>query len=275
MSRNLGLCVSVWLIATLLVGCSSQPRAPAPVVDRTAMSAQAASQRAFPPGAENAGRPGFYTVRPGDTLIRISMDHAQNWRDLQSWNDLGDPDRLVVGQVLRVVPPTQARASTGVVSTPVTSGMAQQRSVDEAPVASATPPAAAPVAQQPTQQSGTPVQFIWPASGRVVSTFNEASNKGIGIAGSAGDPVMASADGRVVYAGSLRGYGNLIVINHNNVMWTAYAHNQSLLVKEDQTVRQGQRIADMGSSDSDTVKLHFEVRRQGKPVDPLGHLPRR
>jgi lipoprotein NlpD len=123
--------------------------------------------------------------------------------------------------------------------------------------------------------AGGSVNFIWPANGNVVATFDASANKGIGIAGRAGDPVMAAADGRVVYAGSLRGYGNLIVVNHNNTLWTAYAHNQALLVKEDQTVRQGQRIAEMGSSDSDVVKLHFEVRRQGTPVDPLTQLPRR
>jgi lipoprotein NlpD len=107
-----------------------------------------------------------------------------------------------------------------------------------------------------------------------VGTFDEAKNKGIDIAGKAGDPVLAAADGRVVYAGSgLRGYGNLIIIKHNNTYLTAYAHNRSLLVKEDQAVRQGQRIAEMGSTDSDQVKLHFEIRRQGKPVDPVRYLP--
>jgi lipoprotein NlpD len=107
-----------------------------------------------------------------------------------------------------------------------------------------------------------------------VGTFDEAKNKGIDIAGKVGDPVLAAADGRVVYAGSgLRGYGNLIIIKHNNTYLTAYAHNRSLLVKEDQAVRQGQRIAEMGSTDSDQVKLHFEIRRQGKPVDPVRYLP--
>ena len=109
----------------------------------------------------------------------------------------------------------------------------------------------------------------------MIESFDETRNKGIGIAGRAGDPVLAAA-GRVVYAGSgLRGYGNLIIIKHNNTFLTAYAHNQALLVREDQMVRQGQRIADMGSSDADRVKLHFEVRRQGRPVDPTAFLPRR
>jgi lipoprotein NlpD len=110
----------------------------------------------------------------------------------------------------------------------------------------------------------------------VLAGFDEQKNKGIDIAGRAGDPVVAAADGRVVYAGAgLRGYGNLIILKHNNTYLTAYAHNQTLLVKEDQAVRKGQKIAEMGSTDTDRVKLHFEIRRQGKPVDPTRYLPPR
>jgi lipoprotein NlpD len=110
----------------------------------------------------------------------------------------------------------------------------------------------------------------------VLAGFDEARNKGYDIAGKAGDPVMAAADGRVVYAGAgLRGYGNLIILKHNNTYLTAYAHNQTLLVKEDQTVRKGQKIAEMGATDADRVKLHFEIRRQGKPVDPSRYLTAR
>jgi lipoprotein NlpD len=118
------------------------------------------------------------------------------------------------------------------------------------------------------------VAMLWPASGTVVATFDEVKNKGVDIAGKLGDPVNAVADGRVVYAGAgLRGYGNLIILKHNDTYLTAYAHNQTLLVKEDQSVRKGQKIAEMGNSDADRVKLHFEVRKQGKPVDPLKYLP--
>ena len=114
------------------------------------------------------------------------------------------------------------------------------------------------------------------AAGAVISGFDEVKNKGVDIGGAAGDPVVAAADGRVVYVGSsLRGYGNLIILKHNNTYLTAYAHNQALLVKEDQTVRKGQKIAEMGNSDADRIKLHFEVRRQGKPVDPAKYLPPR
>jgi lipoprotein NlpD len=117
------------------------------------------------------------------------------------------------------------------------------------------------------------VSFQWPARGNLISGFDEAKNKGLDIGGKVGDPVMAAADGRVVYAGAgLRGYGNLIIIKHNNTYLTAYAHNQTLLVKEDQVIKRGQKIAEMGNSDADQVKLHFEIRRQGKPVDPAKYL---
>jgi lipoprotein NlpD len=120
------------------------------------------------------------------------------------------------------------------------------------------------------------VGWIWPAHGNLIAGFDEAKNKGLDIAGKAGEPVFASADGRVVYAGAgLRGYGNLIILKHNNTYLTAYAHNQTLLVKEDQSVQKGQKIAEMGNSDADRVKLHFEIRRQGKPVDPARYLPAR
>jgi lipoprotein NlpD len=110
----------------------------------------------------------------------------------------------------------------------------------------------------------------------VLAGFDEAKNNGLDFAGKAGDPVMAAADGKVVYAGSgLRGYGNLVILKHNNTYLTAYAHNQTLLVKEDQAVQKGQRIAEMGSTDADRVKLHFEIRKQGKPVDPTKYLPSR
>ena len=108
------------------------------------------------------------------------------------------------------------------------------------------------------------------------SGFDESKNKGIDIVGKAGDPVWAAADGRVVYAGAgLRGYGNLIILKHSNQFLTAYAHNQVLLVREDQSVKKGQKIAEMGNSDAEQVKLHFEIRKQGKPVDPMKFLPAR
>jgi len=128
-----------------------------------------------------------------------------------------------------------------------------------------------------TTSADDAVSWAWPVQqGAVLSGFDEVKNKGVDLAGNLGDPVLAAADGRVVYSGAgLRGYGNLIILKHNNTYLTAYAHNQTLLVKEDQTVRKGQKIAEMGNSDADRIKLHFELRRQGKPVDPLKFLPAR
>ncbi|MBS0300610.1 MAG: peptidoglycan DD-metalloendopeptidase family protein, partial [Proteobacteria bacterium] len=147
-----------------------------------------------------------------------------------------------------------------------------------APAASAATAAAAPPPPPPPPPSAGAdnVKFIWPAKGAVIARFDEDKNKGLGIGGKEGEPVVAAADGRVVYAGAgLRGYGNLIIIKHNNTFLTAYAHNKKLLVKEDQNVKKGQEIAEMGSSDADRVKLHFEIRRSGKPVDPARYLPPR
>ena len=139
--------------------------------------------------------------------------------------------------------------------------------------APAAAPASAPAAGANAEDE---IAWIWPTSGGVLAGFDEVKNKGLDIGGTAGEAVVAAADGRVVYVGAgLRGYGNLIILKHNNTYLTAYAHNQTLLVKEDQSVRKGQKIAEMGNSDADRVKLHFEVRRQGKPVDPAKYLPPR
>ncbi|MFT4196118.1 peptidoglycan DD-metalloendopeptidase family protein, partial [Ottowia sp.] len=165
------------------------------------------------------------------------------------------------------VPPRAAASAPVPVATQTTPGV----------VAAVPAPAPAPApSPAPPSAGADDVEFIWPASGQVVARFDEAKNKGLAIAGKAGDPVVAAADGRVVYAGAgLRGYGNLIILKHNNTFLTAYAHNQTLLVKEDQTVKKGQKIAEMGSTDADRVKLHFEIRRSGKPVDPSRYLPAR
>lgn len=222
------------------------------------------------PGAENAGKPGYYTVKPGETLMRIAADNGLNWRDIARWSNLENPNVIEVGQVLRVVPPVTATAAAAPAATaPAVTGA-------NTPAATPAPaPAPAAAASAPAAADGN-LGFIWPSSGAVIAGFDDARNKGLDIGGKAGDPVVAAADGRVIYSGAgLRGYGNLILIKHNNTYLTAYAHNQTLLVKDDQVVKKGQKIAEMGSSDADRVKLHFEVRRQGKPVDPSRYLPSR
>ena len=120
------------------------------------------------------------------------------------------------------------------------------------------------------------IAWVWPNNGKIIGTFSEGASKGIDIAGKAGDPVLAAGEGKVVYSGNaVRGYGKLVIIKHTSTYLSAYAHNQNILVKDGQKVNKGQKIAEMGNSDADQVKLHFEVRRQGKPVDPLKYLPPR
>jgi len=219
------------------------------------------------PGFENAGKPGYYTVKPGDTLIRIGLDTGQNFRDIVRWNNLENPNLIEVGQVLRIVPPSSDNPL--VVTRPVTSG-----TVGTSTAAAPVRPASVPASNPQSASTEDDIAWIWPAQGKLITGFDEVKNKGYDIDGKAGDAIIASADGRVVYAGAgLRSYGNLIILKHNNTYLTAYAHNQTLLVKEDQTVKKGQKIAEMGNSDADRVKLHFEIRRQGKPVDPAKYLP--
>ena len=266
---------------SVLSGCAPQAPMRAPPVEDRGLGAgsfgpgSAPGVAAMPvkplPGAENAGKPGYYTVKPGDTVRKVAQETGQSWRDIARWSELSNADLIEVGQVLRVVPPgapgtsgavAQAPAAPAVIGTPL------------APAAQTPTPAARPA--PPPASGEEELAFIWPAPGPLLASFDEAKNKGYDIGGKAGDPVIAAADGRVVYAGAgLRGYGNLIILKHNNTYLTAYAHNQTLLVKEDQSVRKGQKIAEMGSSDSDRVKLHFEIRRQGKPVDPARYLASR
>lgn len=182
-----------------------------------------------------------YTVQPGDTLIRIGLDSGQSPNDIARWSGLSDPSKIVAGQVLRLVPPTPA--------TP-------------------TPPG--PIVKDDE------LTWAWPAEGRILASFSQLKTKGLDIGGAAGDAVLAAADGKVIYAGAdLRGYGNSIIVKHNKTYVTLYAHNRSLLVKEDDVIKRGQKIAEMGSSETDRVKLHFEVRKLGTSVDPSAYLPAR
>ena len=173
--------------------------------------------------------------------------------------------------------PVPAPATAGVATAPVAGAAAVVGQALPSAAATATAPAAPPApAASAAKAAEDNISFIWPTEGTVIAGFDDAKNKGIDIAGKAGQPVVAAADGRVAYVGAaIRGLGNLIILKHSNTMFTAYAHNQTLLVKEDQTVKQGQKIAEMGSSDTDRIKLHFEIRRKGTPVDPVKLLPAR
>ena len=295
-------------VAAILAGCTVT--APAPVEDRAALPPSAATTpppEVKPP--EEKPLP-THTVKRGETLVGIALQYGLDYRELAAWNNIVNPNQLSTGQVLIVAAPAGAKPPAGPVATPLAvpgppiearplsntpsakveprgqkvpysdRALAQLSSEASAAPPGPTPappvtPVPAPAAPDP-ERSGTDredVDWMWPTKGKILAPFTEAS-KGVDIAGRKGAPVLAAASGRVVYAGAgLRGYGKLIIIKHNNTRLSAYAHNENLLVKEQQDVRKGQKIAEMGSTDSDQVKLHFEVRRVGKPVDPQKILP--
>jgi lipoprotein NlpD len=329
-------------VVALLFGCMTRP--PAPVVERVPFPFAGQAQAPRPPeglpGREaEAPPPQTYTVKRGDTLHQIALDHGLDYRELAAWNNIENVNVIRVGQVLVLGPPAgqpgvatapgQPGAATAPLVTvaPVTPGAGETRPPQVtpttpsgrpntatfktepravkipysehafaqlqhtpatapvatiAPEARATPaPAIAPAAPSKPESGRVPeiddnnLGWIWPATGKIVAGFSESANlKGIDIAGKAGQPVVASAAGKVVYAGTgLRGYGKLIIVKHNNTFLSAYAHNREISVKEGQQVAKGQKIAEMGDTDADQVKLHFEIRRLGKPVDPTKFLP--
>lgn len=298
MKSSVFLC-AIAVQAALLSACVSQR--PAPVVDRSAATAKPAT------AAESAATPireakdGIYTVQRGDTLYSIALTFGVDHRDLARWNNLADPTQLQVGQALRVTGPPEATVAT---VTPVTPGGATEvrplpppgvapAPAETAPAAPTAPPpptvqaappgptppavaAAPPTKVEPVRPAETSIQWQWPAPGKVIEGFDGPRNKGIDIAGNEGAPVLAAADGEVVYVGSaVRGYGNLVIVRHSEEFITAYAHNSKVVVQERQAVKRGQKIAELGRSDADRPKLHFEVRHQGKPVDPIKYLPPR
>ncbi|WP_333974777.1 peptidoglycan DD-metalloendopeptidase family protein [Burkholderia cepacia] len=270
------ICVAAF--STLLAACATRLDN-APVVDRSgSLGTTAAAQPAVPlPPAP----PGYYRVKPGDTLYRIALENGQNYRDIAAWNNLANPNQIEVDQLLRVSPQAGAAVAGTQVAAPIGGAAVATAPLSSGPATPAAgtssvapPPAAAAASSDTAAASSGPVTFAWPARGPVLNGFDDAKNKGVNIGGTAGEAVKAAADGRVVYSGNgLRGYGNLIIIKHDATYLTAYAHNRALMVKEGDAVTKGQKIAEMGNSDSDRVMLHFEVRRQGKPVDPLKYLP--
>ena len=270
-------------------GCVGFGRSvPAPVEERNMGKAKSTSSAPVPKNtpiavspsepakaatAAETSKPGYYTVKPGDTLIRIGLDHGQNWRDIIRWNNIENPNIIEVGQVLKITPPAADPSQEVAIAKPVQLGTVTNTAEEKKNIPAVEQPSANSMRNEGSDES---FQLIWPAQGPVSSSFDDSKNKGIDISGKTGDPVFAAADGKVVYSGAgLRGYGNLIIVKHSNTFLTAYAHNQTLLVREDQSVKKGQKIAEMGNSDSEQVKLHFELRRMGKPVDPVKFLPQR
>ncbi|WP_256657944.1 peptidoglycan DD-metalloendopeptidase family protein [Pseudomonas sp. 2FG] len=264
------------VLSALLAGCSSSPSSTVQVVDRNNKRAASTPQR-------QAVTSGQYVVQRGDTLYSIAFRFGWDWKALAARNNIPAPYTIRVGQAIRF--DGKSRGGPAVAAaTPVVvrSSPVKTPAVPE-PTVPLNRPIQAPVVQPPTN---TPVQAVsrsasgwaWPAGGALIGRFssNGSLNKGIDIAGELGQPILAASDGSVVYAGSgLRGYGELVIIKHSDTYVSAYGHNRRLLVREGQQVKAGQTIAEMGSTGADRVKLHFEIRRQGKPVDPLQFLPRR
>ncbi|MFY1667056.1 peptidoglycan DD-metalloendopeptidase family protein [Pseudomonas sp. Pseu.R1] len=276
-------------LSVLLVGCSSAPSSGVRVVDRNNSKPAAPTRQPVTTGQ--------YVVKRGDTLFSIAFRYGWDWKALAARNNIPEPYTIHVGQAIRFDGRSSsapaALANAPVVVAPATSGSSSsspsgsiKTTVITRPVGStsgstaqpATTPVTTPVNTPVVAGARSPSGWAWPTSGVLISKFssNGSLNKGIDIAGDLGQPVLAASDGSVVYAGSgLRGYGELVIIKHSDTYVSAYGHNRRLLVREGQQVKAGQAIAEMGSTGTDRVKLHFEIRRQGKPVDPLEFLPRR
>jgi lipoprotein NlpD len=252
-----------------------------------------------------------HTVKRGETLVGIALQYGLDYRELAAWNNIVNPNVLAVGQELVVAAPAGAQPLAAPMTTPLVSAgppiearplantpalkveprgvkvpysdrayaqLASPESGAPPPPPSVEPPPVAPrpTVPEPEKPGGTDredVDWMWPVKGKVIQPFSELT-KGTDIGGRKGTPIVAAASGKVIYAGDgVRGYGKLVIIKHNNVWVSAYAHNDKLLVEDRQEVRKGQKIAEMGQSDTDQVKLHFELRREGKPVDPARILP--
>jgi len=250
-----------WVVAALLVlsACavrqSGGERSAAPGRPPAAASARPSIQ----PSTDS-----FYTVKRGDTLYSIALEHGADYREVAQWNGLTDPTKIDVGQRLRVKPPPGVeRASVGTVKGP---GAPEARPLESGAAKAPPPP-------EPSKAADA-IAFVWPAKGKVIAGFAEPRSKGIDIDGKLGDPVVAAAAGRVTYIGSgIPGLGKLVVIKHDAGFITVYAHNREILVKEQQAVSRGQKIAELGATDSDRPKLHFQIRKGSAPVDPMRYLP--
>lgn len=272
--KGLGHAVLAVAVCSLLAACTSSSRSGTTVVDRGSASVR-----------KPAVTTGQYVVRPGDTLYSIAFRYGWDWKALAARNNISAPYTIRPGQAIRFdggqstgQPSVVKNATTvapGVVNKPTstTASASKSTSTTVAPSSQAAASSATSAAS-----AGGVSGWIWPTNGTLIGRFasNGSLNKGIDIAGQLGQPVLAASNGTVVYAGSgLRGYGELVIIKHSDTYVSAYGHNRRLLVREGQQVKVGQNIAEMGSTGTDRVKLHFEIRRQGKPVDPLQYLPSR
>jgi len=252
-----------WLtaaVATLiLAGCANQSGTRAPVNDLNQSSSTTTAVART------------YTVKPGDTLSKIARSTGVDENTIKRLNKITDPKKIYAGLILKLSDGSEAAAAaTGPNAIPANS-KPEARPLDQAGSGSTATPTE-PSTPSRAADAGV-INWGWPAQGKVIQGYT-VNTKGIDIAGNAGDPVIAAANGTVMYSGNgVRGLGNLIIVDHDNGFITAYAHNRALLVKTGQKVKKGTKIAEMGQSDASSVKLHFEVRRQGTPVDPMQYLP--
>lgn len=329
--------VSIATLSCILAACSTTSTT-APIIDRPPSSKPATSKNTATKastkisGIKNSTdwRPDNYTVKKGDTLFSIGLEHGYYYKDIAQANDIKSPYTIKVGQVLKLISlkekpatsePKQAQEPSGDVTTyPMSNdaeapapntGLAEvvslsepkgirepyseeafkkttlaSKAADEKLVSTEKLPSASTVTDpkiepkaesksttKSSSESTDNLEWSWPTKGKVIGHFNDAGNKGIDIAGSMGQSVMAASTGKVIYAGSdLRSYGKLVIVKHNANYLSVYAHNSQILVKEGQQVSAGQKIAEMGNTDSSIVKLHFEIRQQGKSVDPVKFL---
>lgn len=295
-SARLALRIGLLCLCALMVACSAKPRAV--VVDRSTEPARPAR----PVAARPLPAHGEYVVVRGDTLYGIAFRHGLDFRDLAQRNRIPSPYTIYPGQRLRLGgagvaaatrPATQTPAPTPPATRPPASTPGSAAAPSGAPRAPAAPTASAPAVvaapAPPAAPVTTPVAsgpsrsvqgigWRWPASGQIVGKYvvGDPTRQGLNIAGSAGQAVNAAADGEVVYSGSgLIGYGELVIIKHSDAFLSAYGHNRKRLVSEGQRVKAGQQIAEMGRSGAARDMLHFEIRNNGKPVDPLPFLPAR
>lgn len=283
----LALCLPV-LLAT---GCGSGTRAPVTGPADAGMVRPSAQETSPQTRARQSRIPasGEHTVSRGDTLYGIAWRYGLDYRDVARWNRIDSPYLIYPGDSIRLRPPTSSPLPAATTArrepTPpiAPSGEGQTRQQPSPPLPSASTQQSAPAdtseqttaAAKPESDASGAISWQWPAEGELLRAKSPTGEKGIRLAGNHDQPVNAAGPGRVVYSGSgLIGYGKLIIIKHNETYLSAYAHNNQLLVKEGDSVKGGQKIATMGTGSDGRAALHFEIRRNGQPIDPLEHLPR-
>jgi len=255
----------------VLAACSSTVRAPVSTRTDEQNTSQALSQAlaaAYPSASQTSAR---HRVATGDTLYSIAWRYGLDYRDIARWNGIGEPYIIYPGQALRlrapaatkISPALSAKQQRGVTVPTKPKANRQNKNKTRSTASNKTAPPAA-------------IKWSWPAQGKLVRSNSPIAKKGIDIGGRLGQKINAAAAGEVVYSGSgLLGYGKLIIVKHNDVFLSAYAHNSKLLVIDGERVKQGQQIALMGRGNNGQAALHFEIRKNGKPVNPVAHLPQR